>query len=208
MSFIFASSPLRAKQNTYMEIPYILHCNNIVIIFNILILIFDWTYLRLGRSHAGVRARWWRIVSNIFPGWRSSAAAGGRIALRVESVKHHRCPPKNTKKQVGRSKQILLRRNVTVRWGILKSRSVRNSAVLLLLLLYLVCALKVWMPTSAARSAFIAWDDVGKRERPFPDTASRKTPKHRHNNAAIMPTIACTLFEYAQIEHATPVFDV
>lgn len=47
------------------------------------------TYLRLRRSNAGIRSGRGRVISQIVHGWGSGAAAGRRVALRVESGEHH-----------------------------------------------------------------------------------------------------------------------
>lgn len=62
---------------------------------------FDHTYLRLGRSHAGVGSRRGRVVSQVVPGRRSGAAARRVAALRVETGKHL-----SLTKNVGRSRQM------------------------------------------------------------------------------------------------------
>lgn len=49
------------------------------------------TYLRLGRSQAGVRSGGGQVVAQLVRGRRGSAAPGGRVALRVETSEHHRC---------------------------------------------------------------------------------------------------------------------
>lgn len=56
------------------------------------------TYLRLGRSQAGVRSGRGQVVTQLLRGGRGSAAARGRVALRVETGKHHRCSRKTAHK--------------------------------------------------------------------------------------------------------------
>lgn len=73
------------------------------------------TYLRLGRSQAGVRSGRGQVVPQLLRGGRGSAAARRRVALRVETGEHHLCSGKK-RTQVGRSEQTLLRiESVTLR---------------------------------------------------------------------------------------------
>lgn len=65
------------------------------------------TYLRLGRSQAGVRSGGGQVVAQLVRGRRGSAAPGGGVALRVETSEHHRCSKEREREREKKKKQQL-----------------------------------------------------------------------------------------------------